>query len=195
MTKYEIYVIITTILFSLALLILAYDMGCRIRPPYNRNFGLIRFIVAVMLMIGAIYTAGQIDNAKEQQNAKESNQHFEIERQDEKYITKFQQEFLQNIIDIQTKNVKSKEILLISVDNNGYISLNLNDEQLKKLDKDDYFKKNKEKFEKSLEDNPVKAITLIKLLQDDLKDNYEISQKLIKDTKNIENQWIVISWN
>lgn len=194
MTKYEIYVIITTILFSLALLILAYDMGCRIRPPYNRNFGLIRFIVAVMLMIGAIYTAGQIDNAKEQQNAKESNQHFEIERQDEKYITKFQQEFLQNIIDIQTKNVKSKEILLISVDNNGYISLNLNDEQLKKLDKDDYFKKNKEKFEKSLEDNPVKAITLIKLLQDDLKDNYEISQKLIKDTKNIENQWIVISW-
>lgn len=195
MTKYEIYVIITTILFSLALLILAYDMGCRIRPPYNRNFGLIRFIVAVMLMIGAIYAAGQIDNAKEQQNAKESNQHFEIERQDEKYITKFQQEFLQNIIDIQTKNVKSKEILLISVDNNGYISLNLNDEQLKKLDKDDYFKKNKEKFEKSLEDNPVKAITLIKLLQDDLKDNYEISQKLIKDTKNIENQWIVISWN
>lgn len=126
---------------------------------------------------------------------KNFNQHFEIERQDEKYITKFQQEFLQNIIDIQTKNVKSKEILLISVDNNGYISLNLNDEQLKKLDKDDYFKKNKEKFEKSLEDNPVKAITLIKLLQDDLKDNYEISQKLIKDTKNIENQWIVISWN
>lgn len=194
MTKYEIYAIITTILFSLALLILAYDMGCRIRPPYNKNFGLIRFIVAVILMIGAIYTAGQIDNAKEQQNAKESNQHFEIKRADQKYITKFQQEFLQNIIDIQTKNVKSKEILLISVDNNGYISLNLNDEQLKKLDKDDYFKKNKEKFEKSLEDNPVKAITLIKLLQDDLKDNYEISQKLIKDTKNTENQWIVISW-
>lgn len=195
MAEYQVYQIITIILFSLALLILAYDMGCRIRPPYNKNFGLIRFIVAVILMIGAIYTAGQIDNAKEQQNAKESNQHFEIERQDEKYITKFQQEFLQNIIDIQTKNVKSKEILLISVDNNGYISLNLNDEQLKKLDKDDYFKKNKEKFEKSLEDNPVKAITLIKLLQDDLKDNYEISQKLIKDTKNIENQWIVISWN
>lgn len=194
MTKYEIYAIITTILFSLALLILAYDMRCRIRPPYNRIFGLIRFIVAVILMIGAIYTAGQIDNAKEQQNAKESNQHFEIERQDEEYITNFQQEFLQNIIDIQTKNVKSKEILLISVDNNGYISLNLNDEQLKKLDKDDYFKKNKEKFEKSLEDNPVKSITLIKLLQDDLKDNYEISQKLIKDTKNTENQWIVISW-
>lgn len=195
MTKYEIYAIITTILFSLALLILAYDMRCRIRPPYNRIFGLIRFIVAVILMIGAIYTAGQIDNAKEQQNAKESNHHFEIKRADEKYITNFQQEFLQNIIDVQTKNNESKQITLISVDNEGYISLNLNDEQLKKLDKDDYFKKNKEKFEKSLEDNPVKAITLIKLLQDDLKDNYEISQKLIKDTKNIENQWIVISWN
>lgn len=83
MTEYQIYQIITTILFSLALLILAYDMGCRIRPPYNKNFGLIRFIVAVILMIGAIYTAGQIDNAKEQQNAKESNQHFEIERQDD----------------------------------------------------------------------------------------------------------------
>lgn len=194
MTKYEIYVIITTILFSLALLILAYDMGCRIRPPYNRNFGLIRFIVAVMLMIWAIYTAGQIDNAKEQQNAKESNQHFEIERQDEKYITKFQQEFLQNIIDIQTKNVKSKEILLISVDNNGYISLNLNDEQLKKLDKDNYYKKNKEKFKKSLEDNPVKANTLMKILQDDLKNNFEISQKLVTEPNGIENQWIIISW-
>lgn len=193
MTELQIYNIVTIILFSLVCIILAYDLKRHI--AYDDRYHSIRFIVAVMLMIGAIYTAGQIDNAKEQQNAKESNQHFEIERQDEKYITKFQQEFLQNIIDIQTKNVKSKEILLISVDNNGYISLNLNDEQLKKLDKDDYFKKNKEKFEKSLEDNPVKAITLIKLLQDDLKDNYEISQKLIKDTKNIENQWIVISWN
>lgn len=194
MTKYEIYGIITTILFSLALLILAYDMRCRIRPPYNRIFGLIRFIVAVILMIGAIYTAGQIDNAKEQQNAKESNQHFEIKRADEKYITKFQQEFLQNIIDVQTKNTKSKEILLIPVNDKGYITLDIQTEQLKELEKDNYYKRNKEKFKKLLEDNPVKANTLMKILQDDLKNNFEISQKLVKEANGIENQWIVISW-
>lgn len=194
MIKYEIYGIITTILFSLALLILAYDMRCRIRPPYNRIFGLIRFIVAVILMIGAIYTAGQIDNAKEQQNAKESNQHFEIKRADEKYITKFQQEFLQNIIDVQTKNTKSKEILLIPVNDKGYITLDIQTEQLKELEKDNYYKRNKEKFKKLLEDNPVKANTLMKILQDDLKNNFEISQKLVKEANGIENQWIVISW-
>lgn len=194
MTKYEIYAIITTILFSLALLILAYDMRCRIRPPYNRIFGLIRFIVAVILMIGAIYTAGQIDNAKEQQNAKESNQHFEIERADEKYITKFQQEFLQNIIDVQTKNAKSKEILLIPVDNNEYIGSHVHTEQLKELEKDSYYNKNKEKFKKSLEDNPVKAKTLMRILQNDLNNDFTISTKLVKEANGIENQWIVISW-
>ncbi|MFR6143294.1 MAG: hypothetical protein ACLUJM_11190 [Finegoldia sp.] len=194
MTEYQIYQIITTILFSLALLILAYDMGCRIRPPYNRIFGLIRFIVAVILMIVAIYTAGQIDNAKEQQNAKESNQHFEIKRADEKYITNFQQEFLQNIIDVQTKNTKSKEILLIPVDNNGYIGSHVHTEQLKELEKDNYYKRNKEKFEKSLEDNPVKAKTLMRILQNDLNNDFTISTKLVKEANGIENQWIVISW-
>lgn len=34
----------------------------------------------------------------------------------------------------------------------------------------------------------------MKILQDDLKNNFEISQKLIKDANNTENQWIVISW-
>lgn len=194
MIKYEIYAIITTILFSLALLILAYDMRCRIRPPYNRIFGLIRFIVAVILMIGAIYTAGQIDNAKEQQNAKESNQHFEIKRADEKYITNFQQEFLQNIIDVQTKNTKLNEIQLIPVDDNGYISLNLHTEQLKELDKNCNFKRNKEKFKKSLEDNPVKAKTLMRILQNDLNNDFTISTKLVKEANGIENQCIVISW-
>lgn len=194
MTKYEIYAIITTILFSLALLILAYDMRCRIRPPYNRIFGLIRFIVAVILMIGAIYTAGQIDNAKEQQNAKESNQHFEIERQDEEYITNFQQEFLQNIIDVKMKNNKSKQITLIPLNNKGYISLDIQTNQFEELETNHYFKRNKEKFKKSLKNNPIKANTLMKILQDDLKNNFEISQKLVKEANGIENQWIVISW-
>lgn len=194
MTKYEIYGIITTILFSLALLILAYDMRCRIRPPYNRIFGLIRFIVAVILMIGAIYTAGQIDNAKEQQNAKKFNQHFEIERADEKYITKFQQEFLQNIIDVKMKNNKSKQITLIPLNNKGYISLDIQTNQFEELETNHYFKRNKEKFKKSLKNNPIKANTLMKILQDDLKNNFEISQKLVKEANGIENQWIVISW-
>lgn len=194
MTEYQVYQIITTILFSLALLILAYDMGCRIRPPYNENFGLIRFIVAVILMIGAIYTAGQIDNAKEQQNAKKSNQHFEVERADEKYITKFQQEFLQNIIDVKMKNNKSKQITLMPLNNKGYISLDIQTNQFEELETNHYFKRNKEKFKKSLKNNPIKTETLIKILKNDLNDDFAVTQETIKESNGVENQWIVISW-
>ena len=98
------------------------------------------------------------------------------------------------MIDIETKYTDSNEILLIPVNDKGYITLDIQTEQLKELEKDNYYKKNKERFEKSLKNNPIKANTLIRILQDDLKNNFEISQKLIKDTNNTENQWIVISW-
>ncbi len=101
---------------------------------------------------------------------------------------------MQNIIDIQIKNAKSKEILLISVDNNGYIGSHVHAEQLKELEKDNYYKKNKEKFKKSLKDNPIKAETLVKTLKNDLNDNFAITKDLIKESNGIENQWIVISW-
>ena len=149
---------------------------------------------AILLTIAAIYIATLQDDSREQQNAKKFNQHFEIERADKKYITKFLQEFLQNIIDIQIKNAKSKEILLISVDNNGYIGSHVHAEQLKELEKDNYYKKNKEKFKKSLKDNPIKAETLVKTLKNDLNDNFAITKDLIKESNGIENQWIVISW-
>lgn len=121
-------------------------------------------------------------------------QTFKLEKPNKKSINSFQQEFLQNMIDIATKHSDSNEILLIPVNDKGYITLNIPTEQLKELEKDNYYKKNKERFEKSLKNNPIKANTLIRILQDDLKNNFEISQKAIKDTDNAENQWIVISW-
>lgn len=121
-------------------------------------------------------------------------QMFKLEKPNKKSINSFQQEFLQNMIDIATKHSDSNEILLIPVNDKGYVTLDIPTEQLKELKKDNYYKKNKEKFEKSLKNNPIKANTLIRILQDDLKNNFEISQKTIKNTDNAENQWIVISW-
>lgn len=121
-------------------------------------------------------------------------QMFTLEKPNKKSINSFQQEFLQNMIDIATKYTDSNEILLIPVNDKGYVTLDIPIEQLKELEKDNYYKKNKERFEKSLKNNPIKANTLIRILQDDLKNNFEISQKLIKDTNNTENQWIAISW-
>lgn len=126
--------------------------------------------------------------------AKKFDQHFEIERVDEKYITKFQQEFLQNMIDIEAKEHKSNEILLIPVNNKGYITLDIQTNQLEELEKDNYYKKNKEEFKKSLKDNPIKAETLVKTLQNDLNDDFAITKNLIEEANGIENQWIVISW-
>lgn len=119
---------------------------------------------------------------------------FTLEKPNKKSINSFQQEFLQNMINIATKYTDSNEILLIPVNDKGYITLNIQTEKLKELKTNNYFEKNKEKFKESLKNNPIKANTLIRILQDDLKNNFEISQKLIKDTNNTENQWIVISW-
>lgn len=121
-------------------------------------------------------------------------QMFKLEKPNKKSINSFQQEFLQNMIDVATKHNNSNEILLIPVNNKGYVTLDIQTEQLKELEKDNYYKKNKERFEKSLKNNPIEAKTLIKILQNDLKNNFEISQKAIKNTDNTENQWIVISW-
>lgn len=121
-------------------------------------------------------------------------QMFTLEKPNKKSINSFQQEFLQNMINIATKYTDSNEILLIPVNDKGYITLNIQTEKLKELKTNNYFEKNKEKFKESLKNNPIKANTLMKILQDDLKNNFEISQKEIKDTDNTENQWIVISW-
>lgn len=123
-------------------------------------------------------------------------QMFTLEKPNKKSINSFQQEFLQNMMNVEMKNTKSNtnQILLIPINDKGYVTLDIQTEQLKELEKDNYYKKNKERFEKSLKNNPIEAKTLIKILQDDLKNNFEISQKAIKNTDNTENQWIVISW-
>ncbi|MDU2898886.1 MAG: hypothetical protein E7B88_08735 [Finegoldia magna] len=98
------------------------------------------------------------------------------------------------MIDIETKYTDSNEILLIPVNDKGYISLDIQANQFEELEKDNYYKKNKEKFKKSLKDNPIKAETLVKTLKNDLNDNFAITKDLIKESNGIENQWIVISW-
>lgn len=121
-------------------------------------------------------------------------QMFKLEKPNKKSINSFQQEFLQNMIDIATKYTDSNEILLIPVNDKGYITLDIQTNKFEELEKDNYYKKNKEKFKKSLKDNPIKAETLVKTLKNDLNDDFEIFQKLIKVSNGIENQWIVITW-
>lgn len=121
-------------------------------------------------------------------------QMFTLKKPNKKSINSFQQEFLQNIIDVATKYTNSNEILLIPVNSKGYITLDIQTKKFEELEKDNYYKKNKEKFKQSLENNPIKADNLIKILQKDLKNDFEISQKLIKDANNTENQWVAISW-
>lgn len=55
MAEYEIYRVVTVILFLLGFIILAYDL--KRHMAYDDRYHSIRFIIAVILMIGAIYTA------------------------------------------------------------------------------------------------------------------------------------------
>lgn len=194
MTEYQIYQNAAIVLCILIAAILLYDAKSSTGYNFNFVYHIIRLTVVILLGITLAYNLIRLDEIEEKQNAKKFEQHFKIEEQDEKYITKFQQEFLQNMIDIATKYTDSNEILLIPVNDKGYVTLDIQTEQLKELEKDNYYKKNKERFEKSLKNNPIEANTLIRILQDDLKNNFEISQKMIKDANNTENQWIVISW-
>lgn len=189
MGKYQIIMIA---LWILLVIILGYDLKRWIQGNYN--YHVLRIFVVILLVIGIIYDAKCWDDSREQQNAKKFNQHFEIERADEKYITKFQQEFLQNIIDVKMKNNKSKQITLIPLNNKGYISLDIQTNQFEELETNHYFKRNKEKFKKSLKNNPIKTETLIKILKNDLNDDFAVTQETIKESNGVENQWIVISW-
>lgn len=123
-------------------------------------------------------------------------QMFKLEKPNKKSINSFQQEFLQNMMNVEMKNTKSNpnQILLIPVNDKGYITLKVQTEKLGELEKDNYYKENKEKFKQSLKDNPIKAETLVKILKNDLNDDFAITKNLIEEANGIENQWIVISW-
>lgn len=121
-------------------------------------------------------------------------QTFKLEKPNKKSINSFQQEFLQNMIDVATKHSNSNEILLMPVNDKGYITLDIQTNKFEGLEKDNYYKKNKEKFKQSLKDNPIKAETLVKILKNDLNDDFAITKNLIEEANGIENQWIVISW-
>lgn len=203
-----VYQIIMIILWVLLIIILGYDMRHYIEGSYKYHF--IRIFVAMLLAIAIIYDAVCWDNSIEQENAKNFEQQFEIKKPNEEYITKFQQEFLQNIIDVKMKDIKSdktlvkpantkiyitsNEIVLIPINNKGYISLDIQTNRFDELETNNYFKRNKEKFKKSLKDNPIKAETLVKILKNDLNDDFAITKNLIEEANGIENQWIVISW-
>ena len=117
---------------------------------------------------------------------------------------------MQNIIDVKIKDsefnepllkpantqiyISSNKIPLIPINNKGYISLDVQTNRFEELKTNSYFEKNKEKFKKSLKDNPIRTETLIKILKNDLTNDFTITQETIKDSNGIENQWIVISW-
>lgn len=214
MTDYQIYQVITIVLYVLIVLILLYDV--KSLTEYNYKYHFIRLTILMLLAITLLYVLTCyaltcLDANEEKQNAEKFEQHFKIEEQDEKYITKFQQEFLQNIIDVKINDIKfnktllkpantviyiiSNKIPLVPINEKGYISLDVQTNRFEELKTNSYFEKNKEKFKKSLKDNPIRTETLIKILKNDLTNDFTITQETIKDSNGIENQWIVISWN
>lgn len=90
MTEYQIYQIIGIVLYVLIVLIILYDIRSLTRYNYDIRHHFFRVTVAMLLAITLLYVWKCLDAIEEeQQNAKKFDQHFEIERADEKYITKF----------------------------------------------------------------------------------------------------------
>lgn len=187
-----IHKIITLILGILTLIVIAYYIIRDCKGRYiNYKFA---YSIILLLITAMIFNTNHSNNKYKQENTQEI-QMFKLEKPNKKSINSFQQEFLQNMMDVEIKNAKSNRILLVPLNNKGYIDLGVQTDQLKELEKDDYFKKNKEKFKQSLKDNPIKAETLIKTLKNDLTDDFTITQRTIRETTDIKNQWIVISFD
>ena len=188
-----IHEIITLILGVLTLIVLGY---CIIRDckGYYVNYYLMNSIILLLITV-MIINANYSNNKYKPENNRKIEQPFKLENPHKENITEFQQEFLQNMMDVEIKNAKSNRILLVPLNNKGYIDLDVQTDQLKELEKDDYFKENKEKFKQSLKNNHIKSETLIKTLKNDLTDDFTITQRTIRETTNIKNQWIVISFD
>lgn len=193
-----IILFICVVIFSLGVTLLQLLEYIRSTTDWSRMwsiFGLI-FILRTLLTGYYIYLENSHSGLINQiQGNTQEVQMFKLEKPNKEYITEFQQEFLQNMMDVEIKNAKSNRILLVPLNNKGYVDLDVQTDQLKELEKDDYFKKNKEKFKQSLKNNHIKSETLIKTLKNDLTDDFTITQRTIRETTDIKNQWIVISFD
>lgn len=83
MTDYQIYQVIAIVLYVLIALILLYDV--KSLTGYNYKYHFIRLTILMLLAITLLYVLTCyaltcLDASEEQQNAKNFEQHFEIER-------------------------------------------------------------------------------------------------------------------
>lgn len=113
---------------------------------------------------------------------------------EEELLTPFQEEFLQYLLDLKMSHRKSgtKEIKLINTTDgyrpsDSYIKWDFG----KGFFKDEYLNANTIKFQKSLKENPVNTNELVKRLQDDLGDDFEV-QRVRTGIHDLNE--IIISW-
>lgn len=132
----------------------------------------------------------------------------------ERKLTKFQEEYLQHIIDYRIANddpnltripvipvkyvtysgIILDESLLEQNDYVSYITLDVETEYLKFLEEDDYLSQNLDQFKQSLIDNPITYWELIEALRDDLDANQmRVYMTQIQEPNDFAvNNWITI---
>lgn len=193
-----IILFICIVIFSLGVTLLQLLEYIRSTTDWSRMWSILGLIFILWTLSTGyyIYFKNSHSEVIEQKQETQEVQMFKLEKPNKKSINSFQQEFLQNMMNVEMKNTKSNtnQILLIPVNDKGYITLKVQTEKLRELEKDNYYKENKDNFEQSLKNNPIKSKTLIKTLQNDLNNDFKIKIKFIKESNDIENQWIVISW-
>lgn len=120
---------------------------------------------------------------------------FTIQKPEKKeLLTDFQEEFLQELLNIKINSIKknSDSFVLINT-TDGYLP----DDSYIKWDygkgffKDNYLNNNTEKFKKELLKHPIKTNSLVKRLQDDLGNDFEVQR--VRTGIHDLNQ-IIISW-
>lgn len=194
-----IILFICIVIFSLGVTLLQLLEYIRSTTDWSRMWSILGLIFILWTLSTGyyIYFKNSHSEVIEQKQETQEVQMFKLEKPNKKSINSFQQEFLQNMMNVEMKNTKSNtnQILLIPVNDKGYITLKLQTEKLRELEKDNYYKENKDNFEQSLKNNPIKSKTLIKTLQNDLNNDFKIKIKFIKESNGIDNQWITISWN
>ena len=113
---------------------------------------------------------------------------------EEELLTPFQEEFLQYLLDLKMSQRKSgtKEIKLINTTdgyrpNDSYIKWDFGKDSFK----DEYLNANTIRFQRSLKENPVNTNELVKRLQNDLGDDFEV-QRVRTGIHDLNE--IIISW-
>ncbi|MDU2898329.1 MAG: hypothetical protein E7B88_05840, partial [Finegoldia magna] len=172
-----IILFICIVIFSLGVTLLQLLEYIRSTTDWSRMWSILGLIFILWTLSTGyyIYFKNSHSEVIEQKQETQEVQMFKLEKPNKKSINSFQQEFLQNMMNVEMKNTKSNtnQILLIPVNDKGYITLKVQTEKLRELEKDNYYKENKDNFEQSLKNNPIKSKTLIKTLQNDLNNDFK----------------------